>query len=347
MPELPEVEALRRGLVQRIIGSKILSVQVLNEKLISGKGTTRKASEEKTKEFVAKLKNKKIVEIKRRAKNLIIVLDTGEIILVHLKMTGQLVFVLKPVAEKQVTENLSNRVLERPLARRPYGLDSKDFPSQLQKNSSIVAGGHPIGESETKLPHKHTYIIFKLGNGTLYYNDVRQFGYVLYYPNEQILVTEKHFEKIGLEPFDKKFTLKYFQKEIENFKKTRSNPAIKKLLLEQTVVVGCGNIYCDEILWSSSILPTRGVKSLKDFEIQLIYKNIKKILDKAINSGGSSIANYLLADGKRGNYADYHNVYKKEHTKCKFKVGNKKCSGIIKKINLAGRGTHFCPVHQK
>jgi formamidopyrimidine-DNA glycosylase len=73
MPELPEVEALRRGLVQRIIGSKILSVKVLNEKLISGKGTTRKASREKTKEFVEKLKNKKIIDIKRRAKNLIII----------------------------------------------------------------------------------------------------------------------------------------------------------------------------------------------------------------------------------------------------------------------------------
>jgi formamidopyrimidine-DNA glycosylase len=95
------------------------------------------------------------------------------------------------------------------------------------------------------------------------------------------------------------------------------------------------------------VLPTRPARSLKETEVEKIYKNIIKILDKAINSGGSSVANYLLADGKRGNYADYHNVYQKQNTKCKFKVGNKKCSGIIKKINLAGRGTHFCPVHQK
>jgi formamidopyrimidine-DNA glycosylase len=70
-----------------------VSVEVLNEKLVAGKGTTRRVSKEKTSEFVSKLKNKKIVEIKRRAKNLIFVLHTGEIILVHLKMTGQLVFV--------------------------------------------------------------------------------------------------------------------------------------------------------------------------------------------------------------------------------------------------------------
>ena len=83
MPELPEVEALRRGLVQKIIGSKILEIKVLNEKIISGKGTTRKSSIEKTEEFLENLKNRKIIEIKRRAKNLIFVLNTKEIILVH------------------------------------------------------------------------------------------------------------------------------------------------------------------------------------------------------------------------------------------------------------------------
>ncbi len=306
MPELPEVEALRRGLVQKIIGSKILEIKVLNEKIISGKGTTRKSSIEKTEEFLENLKNRKIIEIKRRAKNLIFVLNTKEIILVHLKMTGQLVFVPKNKKEK------------------------------------VSFGGHPIEESETRLPHKHTYIIFTLDNGKLYYNDVRQFGYVLYYKNENSLEEEKHFGKIGIEPFDKKFTLKYFKEKLEN-----KNTPIKKLLLDQEVVVGCGNIYCDEILWASSVLPTRPTKNLKENELEKIYKNILKILEKAINSGGSSVANYLLADGKRGNYADYHKVYKKQNTKCTFKEKSFICNGIIEKINFAGRGTHFCPVHQK
>jgi formamidopyrimidine-DNA glycosylase len=203
----------------------------------------------------------------------------------------------------------------------------------------ISFGGHPIAETESnKLPHKHTYIIFTLNNGTLYYNDVRQFGYVLYYRDKSKLEEEEHFVDIGLEPFDKAFTLKYFKESL----KGKTTP-IKKLLLDQKIVVGCGNIYCDEVLWSSSVLPTRPGRSLKDSEIEKIYKNIIKILDKAIKSGGSSVANYLLADGKRGNYADYHNVYQKDGTKCKFPG----CKGIIKKITFAGRGTHFCPVHQK
>jgi formamidopyrimidine-DNA glycosylase len=320
MPELPEVEALRRGLVKYLIDSKILDVKVLQEKLIAGKGTTRKASPEKTKEFISKLKNKKIISIERRAKNLIFTLDTKEIILVHLKMTGQLVFT-----------------------------PTTPSPSSGRRGNSAVLGGHPIQESELKLPHKHTYIIFKLDNGNLYYNDVRQFGYVLYFPTSpkasdgQVKILEEHFKGLGLEPFDKNFTLKYFKEKIEEIKKKKSTVPIKKLLLDQTVVVGCGNIYCDEVCWASSVLPMRPVRSLKDEEIKKIYENIKKILDKAINSGGSSVANYLLADGKRGNYTDYHNVYQKDGAACKFKG----CKGIIEKITFAGRGTHFCPVHQK
>lgn len=301
MPELPEVESLRRGLLKYIIGSKISSVIVMNEKLVAGKGTTRKASKKKTDEFINNLVGRKIVDIKRRAKNLIFMLNTGEIILVHLKMTGQLVFVPKDKKEK------------------------------------ISFGGHPIQETETKLPHKHTYIIFTLNNGKLFYNDVRQFGYVLYFKNEGILKTDKHFENIGLEPFEKNFTLKYFTENL----KDKTTP-IKKLLLDQKVVVGVGNIYCDEVLWASGVLPTRPARNLKPIEAEKIYENINKILEKAINSGGSSVANYLLADGKRGNYADYHQVYQKDGAKCKFP----KCTGIITKITFAGRGTHFCPVHQ-
>ncbi len=322
MPELPEVESLRRGLVKHIIGSTILKVEIRNEKLVSGKGTTRKANKDKTEEFVNNLQNKKIVEIDRRAKNLIIKLENTKtskkqksgIILVHLKMTGQLVFA------PTTSPNLS---------------------LQKERNNSII-GGHPIQESEIKLPHKHTYIIFHLDNGTLYYNDVRQFGYVLYFENENILTEEKHFENIGLEPFDKNFTLKYFKTEIEKLKKKKSNLPIKKVLLEQKIVVGCGNIYCDEVLWHSSVLPTRLCKNLNENELEKIYNNIKIILHDAIESGGSSVANYLLADGSRGNYAHSHKAYKKDGQKCEYQ----KCKGVIEKINFIGRGTHFCPIHQ-
>lgn len=315
MPELPEVEALRRSLLPYVVGRKIKSVKVLQDKIIAGKGTKRRGSLDNTVKFTKNITGKKIIDIKRRAKNLIIVLNDHSILLVHLKMTGQLVFA-------------PNKTPPNPL---------------FKERGGIVQGGHPIEESETKLPHKHTYIIFKLDNGTLYYNDVRQFGYVLYFENEDILNLEKHFDGIGVEPFDKEFTLSYFQNEIEKLKVRKIKTPIKKILLDQKIVVGCGNIYCDEVLWKSEVLPTRAISKLSDEETKKIYNNIIEILDKAINSGGSSVANYLLADGKRGNYADYHNVYQKQNSRCK----KRGCGGIIKKINFAGRGTHFCPVHQK
>lgn len=305
MPELPEVEALRRSLEKVILNSKVTKVEVKNAKIISGNGTKRIPDKNKKKIFEENLLGKKIISLERRAKNIIINFDSGELLLVHLKMTGQLVFVS---SEKSKT-NLKN-----------------------------VLGGHPIEESELSLPHKHTYIIFNLNNGNLYYNDIRQFGYVLYFKSRSELDSLNHFDGLGTEPFDPEFTFTYFKTEI-----LKKKSSIKKVLLEQSVVVGCGNIYADEVCHTSHVLPTRICNTLNETELKSIYKNIIQILDKAINSGGSSVANYLLADGKRGNYTDYHKVYKRENQKCL----QKKCPGKITKIEHSGRGTHFCPICQK
>jgi formamidopyrimidine-DNA glycosylase len=308
MPELPEVESLRLSLEPYIVGSTFESVTVRNAKIVTSHGTKRTHDKNKQAEFETILIGKKIKSLERRAKNIIINLTSGDLLLVHLKMTGQLVF---------------------------------------ESARKLISGGHPIEESENKLPHKHTYIIFKLNNGTLYYNDVRQFGYVLYYKNKKELNDKKHFDKLGLEPFDSEFTLNYFKNEIIKYKSP-----IKTVLLNQKVVVGCGNIYCDEVCFASGVLPMRRCDTLSESEIKLIYKNIIEIIDKAINSGGSSIANYLLADGTRGNYADYHKVYGKKGKPCPNKKCNPKKSNsntdeiLLKSTTLSGRTTVFCPTCQ-
>ncbi len=316
MPELPEVEALRLGLLKCIVGSTVKKVVVLNAKIVSSSGTKRQKDENKKLEFEKVFLNKKIKSLARRAKNIIIEFETSEIILVHLKMTGQMIF-----EEKSNSENLRVHPLGRLRSRK---LEEVDF----SKNK--------------KHPNKHAYIIFELDNGSLYYNDIRQFGYVLYFKNIEELNDTKHFDKLGLEPFDQDFTLAYFKEGI-----LKKNTSIKKVLLDQSVVVGCGNIYADEACHAAHILPMRYCKSLKDTEIKNLYKNIISILEKAIHSGGSSIANYLLADGERGSYADYHKVYKRENKNCLKKVGDKNCEGILQKITFASRGTHFCSECQK
>ena len=293
MPELPEVESIRLGLLKVIMDQKILKINIFNEKIISSNSNIRIANKEKTADFIKNLINKKIINISRRAKNIIIEMEDESIILIHLKMTGQLMY-----------------------------------------NTS---------------PHKHTHIIWELENGRLYYNDIRKFGYVLYYNNIEEAITNGHFQKMGVEPLDNAlsqqytsditksyFTLGYFTKALANKKKS-----IKAALLAQDIVVGVGNIYADEICFASKILPQRLCPTLTEKEARTLYHNIKNILQKSIDLGGSSVSDYMLADGSKGNYAQEHKVYGRSGKKCL------ECSGALLKDTIAGRTTVYCQVCQK
>ncbi len=299
MPELPEVENLRIGLEKKIIEQKILKVKVYKPKLVSGKGTLRVSSNKKVKEFEEGLKSEIFLEIERRAKNLIFKFKSGKILLVHLKMSGQFVY-------------------------KELGNDKK------------IIGGHPIEISEKQIPNKHTHIIFELNKGTLYYNDTRMFGYLLYHPNTKIFEEAKHFELLGLEPLDKKFTPKYLESSLKNKK-----GKIKAVLMNQEVVTGIGNIYADESLFEAKINPERPAFSLKINEIKLLHKSIVRIIKKAIKVGGSSVATYRLLDESVGNYAREHKVYGKSGEKCP------RCLNVLQKTKIQSRTTIFCKKCQK
>ncbi len=299
MPELPEVENLRLGLLKYIKGQKILKVEVSKPKLVSSKSTKREISKSKVLEFHNGLVGEKFLNVERRAKNLIFKITHDKYILAHLKMTGQFVY------------------------------------KSNNKNKKII-GGHPIEISETTLPNKHSHIVFHLEKGTLYYNDTRMFGYVLYYPSRESFEKENHFSKLGFEPEDKNFTLPYFINALKNKK-----GKIKTILLNQDIVVGVGNIYADESLFEAKISPKRPANSLTKQEATLLYKAIKRILQKAISVGGSSVATYRLIDDSRGNYAREHKVYGKVGQKCV------KCKNKLEKIIIGGRTTIFCSNCQK
>lgn len=298
MPELPEVESLRRSLKPYIIGKTIQSIVVHKPKLVSGAGTVRQPLEHKKQEFETELIGSKITDITRVAKNLIIHLSNGKILLVHLKMTGQLVY----------QDDDKNKVL----------------------------GGHPIELSESELPNQHSHIVFELDQGTLYYNDVRMFGYVLLYPDLDTIYKLGHFDKIGLDPFDDKFTAEYLYK---NLKVRKSK--LKTVLLNQEIVTGLGNIYADEVCFKAGILPTRLANTLTKKEVDKLYQAIIEIIPKAVEMGGSSIANYIMADGSRGTYAREHKVYGKAGKQC---FG---CEKLLQKTVINSRTTVFCPFCQK
>ncbi len=299
MPELPEVENLRVGLARKIVGQKIKNVKVLAPKLVSGSGNIRVSSRAKTAEFIKGITGEVVEGIERRAKNLIFRFKSGGLLLVHLKMSGQFVY---------------------------------------REGKKTIEGGHPIELSRSELPNKHTHIIFELSRGTLFYNDIRTFGYLLYFRNQAALNKTAHFASIGPEPLSPQFTLEHFSRSLKN--KNPASPAgrskLKAVLLGQSVVAGLGNIYADEVCFEAGVKPARRASSLDGGEIKKLYSAIKRILKRAIETGGSSVATYMLLDESRGNYAREHKVYGRGGEACM------NCGKKLKSITLCGRTTVFC-----
>jgi len=323
MPELPEVENLRLGLERAILGQKIKKVKVHKPKLVSGKGTLRPPSLKKKTEFEKGILGEKFIAIERRAKNLIFKLSHNKIIIAHLKMSGQFVYLPSHKASARHSKSeRENKVVMGGPARNAYSI--------------AVAGGHPIELSEKELPNKHTHIIFELEKGNLYYNDTRMFGYVLYYPNAKTFETENHFSMYGVEPLDSRFTAKYLFDAL----KTKKGK-IKAVLMEQKIVTGLGNIYADESLFEAGIRPDRNPSSVSLLEAKKLHKAILRIIKRAIKVGGSSVATYRLLDETRGNYAREHKVYGKGNSLCV------NCKNPLVKTIIQGRTTVFCPTCQK
>lgn len=289
MPELPEVETVRLDLKKSLVTKKFKEIIVLDFKNIF----PSKAF------FKKKLLAKEIVDIQRRGKLLIIKLDhLDSYFLIHLKMTGQLIY-------------------------------------------QDIVGGHSLSELSKlkaiggKLPNRFTraYFVFN-DNSILYFNDLRKFGYLKLV--NQLELDDLLVKNYGPEPLSLEFTPEYLINLVKNH-----SINIKALLLSQQKIAGLGNIYVDEALFLSHILPYRSAKSLKTKEVNLLFKAINGIIKKAIESKGTTFNSFVNAKAKKGNYSQYLKVYGRFKQKC-FR-----CQTEIKKIKLAGRGTHYCPECQK
>jgi formamidopyrimidine-DNA glycosylase len=179
---------------------------------------------------------------------------------------------------------------------------------------------------------KHTHVTFVLDDGReLRYTDPRRFGRMAYLAGETLAAELSRF---GAEPL--LVTAEEFVRRIRG-----SRARIKALLLDQRVLRGVGNIYADESLWSARIHPAGPGASLKLEEVEALLRALQKILRKAIRMRGSSISDFVDADGVEGDYQQHHKVYGREGEKC-FRCGAK-----IKRIIVAGRSSHFCPVCQR
>jgi len=176
---------------------------------------------------------------------------------------------------------------------------------------------------------KHTHAILTLDQGVLLYEDSRQFGCVQYWDDVPARIT-----RLGPEPLEVSF--EEFYNRLKG-RKTR----IKALLLNQTFVRGIGNIYADESLFRAGIHPAALAGRLKKERVRKLYDAVRAVLGEAIAAGGSSISDYVDADGRRGWFQIQHRVYGREGEPCVV------CRTRIRRIQVAQRSSHFCPKCQK
>ena len=186
------------------------------------------------------------------------------------------------------------------------------------------------------MPSPHTRVFFPLTKGTLYFNDQRKFGYVKL-TREELLPTDPFLRKLGPEPLGPEFTNDILWSAIQR----RPRATIKSIILDQSVVVGVGNIYADEALFLAGILPTRQGNQITKPESDRLTSAIKKILLLGIKHSGTSISHYKTSTGATGKMQNHLKVYSRKGAPCPA------CKNPIQKTRTAGRGTHFCPICQK
>lgn len=307
MPELPEVQTTVNGLNETIIGKTVSSLwSDLPEKNHKKKDEIKNLSFWNN--FKKKVVNQTIVSAKRRGKNILIELSNGCTILIHMKMTGHLLFGNYRKAKK-----------------------SDGFP---EHNWTWWGDTKHLQDPFNRFIH----FVMRFSDGTvLAFCDSRKFGKVTLIEDEP--AKSKHLVKLGPDALEDTIILSEFQTQIMK----RPRKAIKTVLMEQDIVTGIGNIYSDEMLWLSGIHPERKPETLSQEEWKQLHKSMKPVLHKGLKFGGDSTSDYRNIYGQHGEFHHAHNAYRLTGKTC-----NKKgCSGVITRQVVNGRSAHFCNVHQK
>lgn len=183
---------------------------------------------------------------------------------------------------------------------------------------------------------KHDHFILELNKSSIIiFNDPRRFGFIdlIHKKNTE---NHKYLRNLGPEPFDKNFDKFYLQNKLKNISKN-----IKTTIMDNKIVVGVGNIYANESLFMSGILPTKPANLLNIYEIENLIVAIQYILKKAIEAGGSSINDYVNSNGELGNFQNNFKIYGQEAKNCV------QCNKIILRIIQNGRSTFYCKKCQK
>ena len=191
------------------------------------------------------------------------------------------------------------------------------------------------GDARIDHPDKHDHADIVFADGTvLRYHDPRKFGAILWYEG----IAEHHplLEKLGPEPLSDDFSADYLYQKFKTQKR-----AVKLALMDNAVVVGVGNIYANESLFKSGISPHRPADKVKKKECAVLVETIKSVLQRAIETGGSTLRDFVNSDGKSGYFQQEYTVYGRHNEPCV------RCGGLVQKEVLGQRGTFYCPNCQK
>jgi formamidopyrimidine-DNA glycosylase len=334
VPELPEVETICRGLNQLTLDREILGGDVLlNSSIARSISAT---------DFLTKLKGKSIERWYRRGKYLLAELSQcsegererergGE---------GERGRVREFQGESPRSSELPSSLFPPASSKHPL---QNPLPNFLPSKTGWLGvhlrmTGQLLWVNGDEALPKHTRVrLFLEGNQELRFVDQRTFGQMWYVPPEtEVDSIVTGLKLLGPEPFSDEFTTEYLAQKLHR----RARP-IKTALLDQSLVAGLGNIYADETLFLSGVMPITLCADLTREQIDRIHTAIIQVLQQAIANGGTTFSNFLNVQGVNGNYGGVAWVYNRAGQPCRT------CDRPIEKIKLAGRSTHYCPACQK
>lgn len=313
MPELPEVETVRRSIAAFIVNAPIIAVSVSHHKLRYPIPTN----------LHELLCGKCCIKVERRAKYL----------LLHLSQDPS---EAKTIKETRDTQNTHSKCDEQ---------NAQDSGAHDEKNSGtlIIHLGMSgrlllLPQSAPTIKHEHVTITFADGN-TLRFVDPRRFGALLWIAGNAT-AEQQHpaLQNLGVEPLSSAFTAHHLYKLCQQ---PRRHISIKQLIMDNKTVVGVGNIYASEVLFLSGIKPQRKAATLSLQDCTRLVAAIKKILQHAIELGGTTIRDFVSGDGADGKFVQQLKVYGRAGMPCC------KCKTALKTMRLGQRSTVYCPRCQK
>jgi formamidopyrimidine-DNA glycosylase len=275
VPELPEVEVVRRGLEAHVVGRRLESVEVLHARPV-------RRHLGGPEDFRAVLEGREVVGARRRGKYLWLPLDSGDALMAHLGMSGQML--VQPTSAAQ----------ERHLRVR-FGLSGDGEPRELRFVDQRMFGGLAVSFGGADVPGEIAHI--------------------------------------ALDPLDPAFDDARFAREVR-----RRASAVKRILLDQRVVSGVGNIYADEALWAAGIHGDRPGRRLTGVQVRTLLAEVRAVMNAALRQGGTSFdALYVNVNGESGYFDRSLAAYGREGLPCR------RCGTAIRRVSFTNRSSFFCP----